>query len=225
MRPLCGTERGSLSSGTLCAITSGMRSPLLFFLALFVSGGLCGKAFGQEQEGKLMNRLLRPNLKQSYLSKGDFSNAKSFSTGSALVKTYNSPEKFRAKDFIAGTYVSQKGYWMGDFKFKSTSADTKGRDQVARSVKAFDTKTSTVKSASDGGKNYAASSVFGTKTSGFRGRSQDKFDRQGPGALAGRHSVGWHGPGWQGGIDGGEPSMNMAPLSVDQVRDLLNKSK
>ena len=188
-----------------------MRPLLTLFLLLGSSGGVClfpGAAGAQEQERKLMDRIDNPDMNRAFeLQKATSFGTNSFgTTGTAHVKEFYYPKKFNSKDFLTGSYGGSKQCWMGDFKYALNAFDTKS---LSESGKRFGTKAVATQGANDSTKGYGVKE-FGTQTAHFRGKSQDKFDKQGPTALAG--PVGYEG--------------TLAPLkSIDDVRDLLNKNK
>lgn len=165
-----------------------------------------------------MEKIMKPDTTLKFSAhKSNFFGSKSFDdSGAAQIKEFYSPKKFKAKDFFTGHYGGSKAFWMGDFKHDTKTAESKS----ARVQKTFDTKAMEVKTAHDAGKNYGIT-AFETKASRLRGRSQDKIDTQGAGALSGPNALGWHGADWQGGIDYGEKP----EMTIDEVRNLLNKNK
>ncbi len=192
-----------------------MRSPatiLLSLSALLLGAiGFVRPASAQEQDRKLIDRIDRPNMSLDFgAQQKSFFGAKSFQGGgSARVKEFYYAEKFKAKDFLTGAYAGQKGAWMGDFKYKTGDADTKGRGMTQKIVKEHATKEMPVKSSRDASKDYSTTETYVTRMSDFRGKSQDKIDAQGPEAML---TI--------------QPDGTFTELkTMDDIRNLLNKNK
>jgi len=184
---------------------------MLFFpvLGCVLHLGL-GMAHAQQQESR-MEKILKPDPNKEFiLSKSDLFGQKSYTAQSAQIKEFYFPRKFNAKDYLTGSFSGNKSCWMGDFKYALASSDPSSGRVVPNATKQYDTKSMAVKASSDSEKKYGVSD-FSTKSSGVRGKSQDKFDARGPDALTGPDN-----PGWKG---------SMAPMDIQQVRELLNKTK
>lgn len=152
-----------------------------------------------------MDRILKPNEQREFGAHKSFNGASLFrGRGSAYVKDFYTPQKFNAKNYMAGAYSGQKA-WKGDFVYKTNEADTKGRDGVRRVVREYGTKEMPVKTSREAGKTHE-SRTYATRESNWRGRSQDKIDLQGPGAVTTIR-------------DGSFTELK----TIDDVRDLLNK--
>lgn len=181
---------------------------LLLLLCGALCGSLCHRALAQEQERKLIDRIMKPDETVSFgAQKKDFFNAKSFKADSAHVNDFYMPQKFKAKDYLTGAYSGQKGFWKGDFKYGTAEADTKGKGMTPRIVKGYDTKAMPVKADRDATKNYGTG-TYATDTSKVRGKSQDKIDIEGPQAL---NTI----------QDGSFTELK----TIDDIRNLLNKNK
>jgi hypothetical protein len=163
---------------------------------LFLS---CAVASAQEQERKLIDRVLKPDMTLHNAAQDkSFGGGKSFQAGSnPYVKDFYFTQKFGPKTFAAGPFRDSKNYWQGDFKFATTEANTRGRFDIPNAAKAVDTKTMDVKDARESGKSYTSKTYA---TDDFRGRGKA-----------------------QGALDAENAAK--APMTVDQVRDLLNKNK
>jgi hypothetical protein len=168
-------------------------------------------AHAQDQDQKLMDRLLKWNLNASFQAKDKGFTAKSFdNTHSAVVKEFLYTEKFKAKDFLTGNYGGSKSFWMGDFKFSSHAAETKGKKVIPNVEKPFETKAANTKTAHEAEKTYAARE-FPTSPYVKRASSHNAFDRA-AGPYVTQDELG----SWKG---------NMQTMTIDQVRELLNKNK
>jgi len=112
----------------------------------------------------------------------------------AKVKDFNLVEKFSAKAFDTKQFDA-KNFWHGDFQFNTKAAAVKAD---AASEKTYGTKTVPVKDARDSGKNFDAAQRFATRDAPITGKtSQDHLEEKYKGQKS--------------------------QMSIDQVRDLLNK--
>jgi hypothetical protein len=170
--------------------------PLVFILLL----ASCGILRAQEQERKMMDRIMMPDR-----TLGSPLQSKAYSGGGngmleiskdANVKDYYFTRKFSLKAFDTKQFDA-KGFWQGEFQFATKPASVKA-DSAAE--KTFATKTIPVKDARESGKEFqAGGESFATRESPLRGKtSQNHLD---------------------------EKYKGKEQMNIDQVRDLLNKPK
>jgi hypothetical protein len=168
--------------------------PLILLLAS------CAALHAQDQERKLVDRILQPDM-----SLGNPMQNKAFSGGggtggmdtsrNAYVKDFDFVQKFSPKAYDARQYEA-KNYWQGDFQFATKTAAVKADPATGKS---YDTKTLPVKDAREAGKAYeTATRAYATREAQERGKSQNRLDEQ---------------------------YKDKPQLNIDQVRDLLNKPK
>ena len=194
--------------------------PRTLFLLLMLGGALClGSAAQAQMQEEKINRILRPDESKSF----DLSLQKKFgttgfnsSTGKVIeVKTVTESRQYNIKNFLTGTFRSDKSFWMGDFKYSSASeANTQPRHLFTLPEKNYSAKTVAMKSATGWEKKYDAANV---PTRDFRGG----------GAFASTKDAGKiHVPltpeqaannGYRGDLS--------ELKSIDDIRALLNKSK
>jgi len=181
-------------------MSSPVRALLLtLFLIVACSLAASPRARAQDQETKLVNRILRPNMELGNSAQNKtfaFSGNKSFqSSGSAYVKDFYFTERFSSHDFVTKNFQT-KNYRAGDFKTDSFSQATKTNSAVEKN---YATKAVEVKNARENGKDYTAGSREYASAREFldRGKSQKKLDQEN----------------------------NKGPKTIDDVRDLLNKNK
>jgi len=167
--------------------------PLAFILSLMV---VCaGVAQAQEQESKLTEKLLHPDM-----SLGNWMQNMSYSTSgggvdvtkSADVKQFDFIQKFSPKSFETKSFDA-KSYWAGDFKFATKSAEVKTSSDAD---KVYATKSATIKDATESSKTYDTKD-YATRDAVERGKTSQNHLNE---------------------TYLGKPRMNM-----DEVRDLLNK--
>jgi hypothetical protein len=173
--------------------------PLAFFLAAMLAW--CGVARAQEQERKLIDRVLQPDM-----SLGNWMQGKTYYSGGttgldatkgANVKEFDFVQKFSPKTFDTKEY-SARDYWQGDFKFSTKAADVKTDPNAG---KLYEVKSAPVKDARESGKGYSSrDKSYATREAIEKGKtSQAHLDE----VFLGKKDRG---------------QMNM-----DEVRDLLNK--
>jgi len=156
-----------------------------------------GALHAQEQESKLTEKLLNPDMSlgswmqnMSYTASGGGVDV----TKSASVKQFDFIEKFSAGTFETKSF-SAKDYWVGNFKFSTKAANVKA---YVDTDKGYATKAANVKDATESKKNYETKD-YATREAVERGKtSQNHLDET---YL-------------------GKPQMN-----IDEVRDLLNKDR
>jgi len=171
-----------------------MRSLVLFLLL-----ASCGVLHAQDQERKMLDRILQPNmtLGNPMQSKAYYGGSSGVSlTKDANVKDFYFIQKFSSKDFDSKQYEA-KNFWSGNFQFATKAANVK-TDENAQKV--FASKALPVKDARESGKGYAADSrTYATRESPERGKTSQNHLEE---------------------MNKGKEQMN-----IDQVRDLLNKPK
>jgi hypothetical protein len=171
--------------------------PLAFLLLLLAS---CGVLRAQVQERKLVDRLLQPDMSLGNPMQSMAYNGAT--TGGiepakdANVKDFSFIQKFSAKGYDTKDYAA-KDYWQGEFQFSTKAAEVKADDA---GQKVFATKTVAVKDARESAKGYAAAGQnFATREAAERGKtSQQHLD---------------------------DIYKNRPVMSIDEIRDLLNKPK
>ena len=187
-----------------------MRCPLFLSLALGGIVCLCGAARAQQQETRI-EKILKPDMNRSFnLAKEKSFGSNAFESKdctSINLKSLSWSQKFNSKEYLTGSFHNDKNFWMGDFKYSAGEANTKPRFSLALPGKSYDVKSATVKSAYGVEKSYEAASV---PTHDFRGKEREKFNK----ALTPEQAA-------ANAYDGTLTELK----SIDDVRDLLNKSK
>ena len=185
--------------------------PLVLLPLLLAAGLYPGHALQAQQQESRMNRMLHPDLSQSFdLDKSKMFGSKAFdgkSRRSAEPKNFFLPQKFNSKEYLTGAYSGGKSFWLGDFKYSTAEANTTPRSQLNLSTNSDAAKSAPGKSARDAGKHFETGSV---PTRDFRGKERAKLNTVLTPEQAANN-------GYQG---------DMHELkSIDDVRALLNKSK
>lgn len=154
-------------------------------------------ALGQEQEQKLVDRLLQPNMElqnkaQSKKFLADHGGAieKRANVGSFYVQ-----EKKNAKQFTATRDISTPQFRSENFRGSKEAAVAPEREMVNAHRNVATAGVRDVRTARDSNKIVDSRAYAGNRQFLARGKSQKSLDRQNP------------------------------PLTIDQVRELLNKNK
>lgn len=172
-----------------------MHHAVLFLLLLAV----CPLARAQETEARIQKILNPDKNSASNLQGKAYYGGKSFQdAGTApVMKSFYISQRYSAKAYSPMAYSNVSSFWAGNTKFGTAKANTKGLYEIPNAGKKADTKTMEVKTASDSGKSYAANTY---ETQPFRGtgKSQKILDQQ---------------------------NADRKAMSIDEVRDLLNKNK
>ncbi len=154
-------------------------------------------ASAQEQEGKLVDRILKPNMSLVNSAQNkQFDATGTSGAKSASFKSFYTPEKSLAKSFPAGRALSPRQFATRHFRAGVSTANIAPRSQL--------TKTDTV---------YVASRAYATRVAPENGSSVDVASFVGNRPFLGRGK--------------GQKALSArdTPLTVEQVRELLNKNK
>lgn len=180
-----------------------VRFSILFLFALVTGDSV----IAQEQEKRLEQRLLgKPDLGKVFDSRqGSTFGRQSFATGTARVRDFYFTQKFAPKDYDTRAYGGTKGSWFGDFKFSTREAGTKGNYEIPNAAKKADTKTLPVSDARENSKTMATA-AYAKRDRPYLGPEANRVHRPIPGGQ-----VGWSG--------------DLRPMTIDDVRELLNKNK
>jgi len=181
---------------------------VVFLIAIMLSCSSVLRA--QQQERKLLDRLLNPDGTLAYQPQSKtFQNDKSFTgAGKAYVKDFYFTQKVEMKTFSSKEFSGAKNFWAGDFKF-SNSALPKERFVISNASKTYGTTSVDVKNARESGEAVPVSKY--ADNGPFKGREDDQTNlATDPKAKAKR---------WVR-----EQRAANTPMTVDQVRDLLNKN-
>lgn len=154
-------------------------------------------ASAQVQERKLLDRLLKPDMElQNNMQTKQFAVAGSSLTKEAPTKTFYVKEAKSQKAFWNTRQVTQQEFKTRDAQFARQEANLSTRGQLAKVNQPYSTPAySGVRTARDAQKAVATSDYAGTRKFEVQGKSQ-KF------------------------LNAPE-----RPLTIDQVRELLNKNK
>lgn len=171
-----------------------------FLLAILIGAFAATAAPAQETESRL-NKILSPDKNRaSNLQTKGFYGGKNFGgAGTAPVKDFYIAKQFSPMNFTTRQFYGAKDHWGGQMKFDTKDANTKGRYAIPNSSRAVPAEKVKTDSARESRKQYASRGFAGTKpATAVRGTAQGSIDEQ-------------YG--------------SKAPMSIDQVRSLLNKNQ
>jgi hypothetical protein len=84
-------------------------------------------------ESPRMREILKPDPNRQFDLRQGSLNPKTFQSGSSTVqtdKTFGFLQRFRSKSYDTKSFQGGKDFWMGDFKFSTKDAPTKGRNEI-----------------------------------------------------------------------------------------------
>lgn len=188
-----------------------MRSILPALLALS-----CAPLFAAEKEDKPIGRSVHERFASPHENphltfdtrQGAVGNGRTFSAGSARTKDFQFNQRFAPVKYQTSEFAQTKKSWFGNFKFGTKSADTRTKSTIPNVDTPAPTSTAETKDARDGGKTAAVRDMPG-RDRPYLGPESKKFDR----SIDPAKPL----PGWAGD--------KLEVLSLEQVRELLNKNK
>lgn len=150
----------------------------------------------QEQERKLVDRILKPNMSlMNSAEKKQFVAPEISVSKRAQSRSFHPPDKSPGKSFAAGRAVSPRQFPVRDFRAGDTTALIPARSQVTKTDLVYIAHADGARIAPENGSNLAVTSFPATRPYPGRGKDQK--------ALSDRDT----------------------PLTIEQVRELLNKNK
>ena len=192
-RGVARARQFALQRGAYFGTFSDVRMIVVSMALLAVASA----ASAQEQEGKLVDRILKPNMSLVNSAQNKQFGATEFSAAKrAPVKSFSTPERSPEKSFAAGRAFSAREFTVRSSRDGDSTANIPTRSQFAKTDMVY------VASAADGarvapesGRSLAVASFAGNRPFLGQGKSQK--------ALSARDT----------------------PLTIEQVRELLNKNK
>jgi hypothetical protein len=187
----------------LCRVRPLIATLVLLLAALSVQA--------QDQERKLMERLMRPNMEQEYDTRQSrFGNRSSVEQKSARSKGFLFQQKVNPGEYRSKAYGGTKTAWTGEFQQGTKQAATRGKYEMVNATRVVPVKTKETTDARESNKG-APTRDYAVRPFLKRGRSQDRLDAEG-GLPKDNKPIGWTGD-------------KLEPMTIDEVRELLNKSK
>ena len=153
-------------------------------------------ASAQEQERKLVDRILKPNMALANPAQNKkFVAAGSFVNKSASTKSFYAPEKARPKTFSSTRAFAPREFAARHFRAGHSAAEISARSQLTQSDTIYPTPAYRTRAAAGSGSTVASGEFAGNRQFLGQGKSQKALRAQDK------------------------------PLTVEQVRELLNKNK
>ena len=150
----------------------------------------------QDQEGKLIDRILKPNMSLVNSAQNkQFGVAGAYATRSAPSKSFYTRERSPAKSFAASRTLSSRQIAARRFRAENAAANISTRSQRTNDVVSVAPAADGARVAPENGSTLSTASFPGNRPFLSRGKSQK--------ALSARDT----------------------PLTIEQVRELLNKNK
>ena len=163
------------------------------FMAFFAGVSVLS---AQEQEGKLMDRLLRPNMALANSAQNKkFAATNTFVNKSAPTKRFRTPEKERPKTFSSPRAFAPREFAARHFRAGHSAAEISARSQLTKSDTIYPAPAYPTRVAPGSGSTVTSAEFAGHRPFLVEGKSQK--------ALRAHDK----------------------PLTVEQVRELLNKNK
>lgn len=180
-----------------------VRFSILLFFGLVFGGSV----LAQKQEKTLEERILgKPDQTKVFdVRQGSAFGTQSFQASTARVKNFYFTQKFAPKDYDTRAYGT-KSTWFGDFKFSTKEAGTKGNYEIPNAAKKADTNALPVNDARENSKTMPTA-AYGKRDRSYLGPEANRIHRPVPA----NERVGWSG--------------DLRPMTIDDVRELLNKNK
>jgi hypothetical protein len=143
------------------------------------------------------------------LETAGFQSTRSLESRSKSATTFQFVDRTRTRDFSTTAFSGGKNAWLGENKLRLTDARTRGYADAGRTS---ETKAHPTERWSGSEKSTPTrAATASTRPFLIRGRSQDAIDANPDLAKTGTVVT-----GWEGGLQ---------PMTIEQVRDLLNKNK
>jgi hypothetical protein len=184
-----------------------MSPPVRFFFSSLLLLATAAALHAQQQERKLEERLMKPDMTLEFNpNQHAVGSVRTYGTGGARTKDFSFEQKIKPTAYNTGEFSGAKTASAADQKFATTTADTKSKSGIPNADKAADTKTAATKEAPDAGKLAATSESRDAKRP-FLGPESKNLNK----LVDPTKGVGWKG--------------DLQPLSIDDIRTLLNKNK
>ncbi len=148
---------------------------------------------------------------------------RTYDTGKARVKDFYYDQKAHPGSYGTRDFYGSRKNWSGDMKYAARDANTHGKYAIPNATKAADTKTAATNQAWDAGKTAATRGLYDGKRE-YLGPESAKLRTPIDPASQGD----WRSAGRESMVNSGtsvEKYSTMKPLSIEDIRELLNKNK
>jgi hypothetical protein len=186
-----------------CGICLPVR--ILFSTLLLLATAISLHA--QKQDRTLEERLTKPDMTLEFNpNQHAVGSVRTYGTGGAQTKDFNFEQKIKPTAYNTGQFWGAKAASAGERQFSTAPANTKSNYSIPNAEKAAATKTAATKDAPDGSKVAATREVWDA-TRPFLGPESKNLSK----TVDQTKDYGWKG--------------DLQPLSIDDIRTLLNKNK
>jgi hypothetical protein len=194
---MCCEQRSVVDYTLQLSANFGTFSDVRMFLAFMTLLSLAATTPGQEQEGKLVDRLLRPNMSLVNSSQDKQFAARNVALEKrAATKNFYAPERWAEKSFAGERALSPQQFAVRHFRTGDSSANISTRSQLTKTDTVYVVPSAQApRAAPENGRIVATDSFPGNRPFLGQGKSQKAL------------------------------SAHDRPLTIEQVRELLNKNK
>ena len=171
-----------------------------------------------------MDQIMRPSANLSYdLQKSSYGSGRTYGSKAAATKEFSFVQKLFSKGFTTRDFGGSKGAWMGDSKFATAAANTKGKYALRDGGKKADVKTMPTSESPESRKAMAIRTLPDGNRD-FLGPESKQIGR----AVTPEEAANWRTGGGESVVNTGrsvEKFSPLKPMSIEDIRTLLNKNK
>ena len=146
-----------------------------------------------------------------------------YDTGKARVKDFYYDQKAHPGSYGTRDFYGSKKNWAGDMKFAARDANTHGKYAIPNADKTADSKAAPIKTAWDAGKTAATRGLHDGQRE-YRGPERAKLGQ----SIDPMTMADWRHGAQESVVNSGtsvEKYSTMKQLSIEDIRELLNKNK
>jgi hypothetical protein len=187
---------------------------------------LCGAAplLAQQQESR-MEQIMRPSADLTYdlRKSGASMSGRTFKSGAAQVKEFSFAQKSLSKGFETREFGGTKGAWMGDIKFSTPEASTKGKYAIPNANRKAAVRTMPTREAPEARDTLAVRELHDARRP-YLGKESKKLGS----SIDAHEAANWRSGGGEGMAHTGttvEKFSTLKPMTIDDIREVLNKNK
>ena len=148
---------------------------------------------------------------------------RTYDTGNARVKDFYYDQKAHPGSYGTRDFYGSKKNWAGDMKFAARDANTHGKYAIPNADKTADSKAAPIKEAWDAGKTAATRGLHDGQRE-YRGPERAKLGQ----SIDPMTMADWRHGAQESVVNSGtsvEKYSTMKQLSIEDIRELLNKNK
>jgi hypothetical protein len=148
---------------------------------------------------------------------------RAYAAGKARTKNFYYDQKTAPDSYRTREFYGQKSAWMGDFRYSAKAANARGKYEIPNVDRPANTTTAATRTAWDAGKSAPSRDLPGGSRE-YRGPESRKIHT----AVDPASMADWRNGGGETVTNTGtsvEKYTTLKELSIDDVRELLNKNK